>query len=1236
MRRFCLLVMLCCIPFIFLSPVMAQNNASIVGIVTDPSGAAMPNVKIIVTNRAQGLERSTVSDSVGSYKVGFLTIGTYTLLAEAPGFQKFLQTDIKIEIGQVQRADIVMQVGTTTQEITVTGNIVKVQTDESVLSSVIAGNQIANININGRNFVALSTLVPGASVTNSYDPTQAGQNIITNVNFNGTSYAQADWQADGGNLYNWNANGNFHGVPSLDSIAEFKISTSNYTADQGIRLGAVVEMSTKSGTRDIHGSMYEYVRNQAFDANGWFADQQKWSGLPAADCAGGNNVTGPCNAPKTPLKLNDFGFTIGGPFEIPGHYNTDRSKTFVFWSSEWKRIVKGTTISGQAPTARMRIGDFSECDNNKGFNGNYNALISGCVVPKDPATGKLYTEEGNGLVPVASQASILLNTWVPPPNNGPVGWIESPGVPQRWNQQLLRVDQNFGQNTRIYVRVSRDQDFSTTVVSQNQSSTYDTVQAQGYQNIYNWAGHLTHTFSPTVMNDFIYHYDDKTGPVFNVPGPEWTPSVLTRPAGFQQAFFFPANASLMTMLPGIYVSGGGVNFQQDWGTLTPNQGLEWNEQYGDNLAITRGKHNLKMGIMYIRGGTHSTLVQPGTGEAEGQFTFSSSSSVTTGNGLADMQLGRISQYLETSANDNGTPIGGYFGSHWYITRIEPYIQDDWRVNRRLTLNLGVRAFYLIPWQDQAADWNEKIRGYSVSFIAGFYPSLYNKAQEAPLNAADQVVRNYATGQTFDAKQYGNGLVHCGQGGIPAGCQFTNGAHFAPRFGFAYQPFSSPNTVIRGGYGVFYDQLTGNDTNPKNIGGNAPVYLTSTATNTVGYGSISPAGYGPASLVMLNPTVPYPMAQEFSLGVQREMKGNNRIAINYVGTLVKHNPRSISYNRVSDGATTQLVPGLAGKSGCDSSGNCDVQSNLIHGYNSINFFRPYEGYTTISERETTASSNYQALQAELRHPVGHGLTLEAAYTYSKWMDDADSYSGDPNIDDDHLNRYWARSGWNRTNVVSLQYVYDLPFLKNNGNHYVKNAFGGWQITGVTSFFSGNPVNFGCSLSGAAGQTDPNGIPVKGTGTGAGAMCNSLAPVVISKGVDNNPNLGPVKSWYNANNVGQLQYSQLAANGQTGMDGYMGINQLTGPGRNNFDLALLKNFNTPWFKGEHGVLQFRWETYNTFNHPQWQGINAGCDSNTPLGQSCGYLKTSSTTYNLGRGDVTSAWPNRVLQFGLKLSF
>jgi hypothetical protein len=293
--------------------------------------------------------------------------------------------------------------------------------------------------------------------------------------------------------------------------------------------------------------------------------------------------------------------------------------------------------------------------------------------------------------------------------------------------------------------------------------------------------------------------------------------------------------------------------------------------------------------------------------------------------------------------------------------------------------------------------------------------------------------------------------------------------------------------------------------------------------------------------------------------------------------------------------------------------------MINETASSDFFVPYQGFNEMDMTEDSASSNYNALQAEWRHTFGRGLTLQTAYTWSHMLDDGSSQGADPNVDDSNMQRYWATSSLNRAQVLTINYVYDLPFLKNAHNHYVKNGFGGWQVSGISSFFTGQPANFGCSISGM------------GTGISASAMCNSLGPVKIQKGIDNNPTFGPVVQWYNPGTVGQLQTSQLNANGQAGMFGYMGLDTLTGPGRNNWDLALLKDFATPWFKGEHSIVQFRWETFNTFNHPEWQGIRSGCSSSTPAGFPC-----SGNTYDKGRGDVTSAWAPRIMQFALKFIF
>ena len=919
---------------------------------------------------------------------------------------------------------------------------------------------------------------------------------------------------------------------------------------------------------------------------------------------------------KTPLKWNDFGYTLGGPFYIPGHYNTDKSKTFFFWSEEWRRVRQGETITSSAPTARMRNGDFSECDNHPGFNANYNSLISGCgsSLPKDPVTGKYFTEEGNGLVPVSTQAQTFLNAWVPLPNNGPVGWIASPSLPINWRQEMLRVDQNIGSMTRVYGRYTHEAFADTLVPVFYSASTYDTIDSVYGGPSYNWVLHMVHTFSPTIVNDVMIDYDHYHNLWYNHTSADSGPYALSKPSDWSMQYIFPANAK-EPYLPGISVSDSTLNFAED-NYSRPFFDTESAEEMKDDLAITKGNHFLKMGFHFVRVEFNAwTVSQIGfNGTPQGELTFSNGSTVTTGSALADMDLGRIATYAELSAKSGGVPIGGYDHGKWFWWGSEPYFQDDWRATRRLTLNLGVRSYYTTRSHDELNHLD-----------SNFIPSQYNAALQVPLLANGNLAApNSATGQIYNGTTFGNGLVQCGTATVPSGCTSAAPLRFAPRFGFAYQPFSSPNTVIRGGYGMYWDQIdTDDEASAEYFQGNVPTSAAGTAYNVVGYGSITPGASGPVSVGMLNGSQPYPRAQQFSFGVQHEFTGNNRLGVSYVGNSTQHLFRARHFNMIPVGVTTKVVPALAGTPYCDTSGVCDVQASLINQKHSANFFVPYEGYSGINLAQMSGTSNYHSLQAEFRHTVGHGMMLQTVYTWSHMIDNG-SIGGDPNVDDSNLRRYYATSNVNRAQVVNINYVYNLPFLKNASNHYVKNAFGGWQLSGITSFFTGTPVTFGCSISG------------HGTGIGGSAMCNSLAPVKVQKGVDNNPTFGPTVQWYNPADVGQLQMSQLAANGQSGMFGYMGLDPLTGPGRNNWDIALHKDFVAPWFKGEHSTVQFRWETFNTFDHTQWQGISSGCSSATPAGMPCNYATYNGTTVNLGKGDVSSAWPSRIMQFALKFIF
>jgi hypothetical protein len=621
---------------------MAQSSASIVGTVMDSSGAAMPKVNILVSCPEKGIKRSTVSDSAGAYKVGYLPIGTYSITAEAPGFKKFVQTGVTLQIGQTQVADINMQVGTTNQEITVSGNAVKVQTEDAVQSSVVTGTQIQALNLNGRQFTSLATLVPGAAVNNGYNPTAVGKKLLGYIEFNGNRHDYNDWRQDGGNIYNNQANGNFHTTPSLDSVAEFKISTSNYGADQGTRAGILVEMSTKSGTRQLHGDAYEYVRNDVLDANRFFTNRQLH---PSSE---------PFNAPKVPLKWNDFGFTVGGPFYIPGHYNTDRSKTFFFYSQEFRQVRQGESLEANAPTARMRQGDFSECDP---ASASFNPLISSCVMPLDPATGIAYPVEGK-TVPVSPQAKAMLDAWVPLPNNGPVGWTSTLSVPINWQQQMIRVDQNISSSTRAYARYTHEGYTNTLVPVFYTGSSYDSLYSVYGGPGYNWVFHVTHSFKPTVVNDVMIHYDIFHNNWYNYAGPHAGPYAVGKPPDWSMKTIFPANEA-QAIMPGISVSDPTLSFAEDWGPR-PYKANEANLEIRDDLAVTRGTHFLKMGFHLIKyyENNHSVYTVLSTnGTAQGELSFSNGSAVSTGSALADMELGRIASYSEVSATSNGVPVG---------------------------------------------------------------------------------------------------------------------------------------------------------------------------------------------------------------------------------------------------------------------------------------------------------------------------------------------------------------------------------------------------------------------------------------------------------------------------------------------------------------------------------------------------------------------------------------------------
>jgi len=1200
------------------SAVWAQDTATIVGTVTDSTGAVIPGAKVTVSNPDRGFVREVASDTAGEYTAVRIPIGDYVVTAEATGFEKLVRSGITLTAGQTQRLNMALKVGQVTEKVEVVGNVAKVETENATVSDVVTSKQIDNLALNGENVFGLEYLVPGAAIADGQGSAlelgHAGGEM--SVSFNGNRYEYSQLEYDGGNNAQESSLANGGGVtPALDSIAEFRVSASNYGADVGQHAGALIEMVTKGGTKDFHGSAHEAVRNQAFDANDWSANQE------IAPPGG--------NAPKTPLQWNIFGYTLGGPFYIPKVYNENKNKTFFFWSQEWARYrAAGQVIDTSAPTQLERQGDFSQCDP---MSGNY----LGNQYPEfTPANCILPTVNGatvDKVTPANNNAADWLNAYVPLPNSGPTGYVSALKVPTNFSDTVIRVDQNLSDKASMFVRFSSDTWLKETVPALWSGNSYDTTgtdySVPARQSVF----HLNYNLKPTLMNEFIMSYTDTPHTISPIAGPASIAKSVDKPSDWSASTFFAANSNVK-LLPGISVSGGGpFGFDADNGNYRGPYDAEPVFTYRDNIVWLHGNHTIKTGFFLEK----FQLTEQFGFETQGYYNFANSGPLTTGNALADMFLGRINSYQEGTFNNHGDYTGGYGVGHWRRTDFEPYLQDDWKVTHRLTLNFGVRYYLMIPPHDVTKP----------TVDSSFIPSLYNPALAAVLGADGILHPNPATGQIYDFTEFGNGLVECGAGPVAKGCQVPYKENIGPRFGFAFDPTGSGKTAIRGGYGIYYEPGNGNDSNTIGLEGNTPTTVAPQRYNINGYDFSSGgfAGVGPG-----NPgAIPYyqknPSVQQFNVDVQHEFKGSNFVTVAYVGNLGRHLDRGRNVDQIPIPVVPNMtVPALANVT--DSNGNnicpsgvCNVQNILIHNLLPTAYFVPYQGANSINQKEFTAVSSYNALQLNFRHTTGYGLTLQGAYTWSHLLDDSTAYytqGGGTTVDANYdLSRFKGTSDLNRTQVLMLNYIYDLPFFKSSMNKFAKQALGGWRLSGITALFTGVPIGpMGTNYNG-----NVCGITGLSSGIGGGVTCNTVGPLKIKKSVYHDATYGNVVRWFDPSVLVQPTLDQFYANGQPGMFGYAGRNTLSGPGRNNFDLALFKAFDTPWFKGEHSTLQFRLETFNTFNHPQWKGVYFGCNGNPngdgspAFGRTCG-----GDAFNAGNGEVAGTWGPRNVQLGLKLEF
>ena len=593
----------------------------------------------------------------------------------------------------------------------VNSNVPKVETETAAISDVVTGSQVSQLNLNARNFANLATLVPGAATLGrGFDSSHVGVLANAAISFNGLPVNIQNWEVDGtNNIDQGSGSGSIMTYPSVDSIAEFRVSTANYSAEYGKSGGANIEIVTKSGTRDFHGTMFEFVRNDVFDANDWFI----------------NRTIEPNgqSAPQTPLKRNNWGFTLGGPIFIPKHFNADKNKLFFFVSEEWRENREGTVINSNVPTQRMRQGDFSECDANS-VKLQPDRRVRLRKFPLNPATNLPFQ---NDIVPINSTGQALLNALVPLPNNGVNFYTAAPSLPTSFREDMFKIDYNITDNIRAFFRYTQDAFESDFVPTLWSAANFGTVKSKWTSPAKSAVFHLTQAIRPDLLNEFIASFSADVNTVNNYTGFDSPAGSINKPADFSMKSIFPANQS-QPKLPGIALSGG-VPF--DFAESTGFEFFFWDPQPAikDNLVWTHGRHTLKTGFFLLYNHINTTTNIGLNTQGFLSFGTGNGSSISSGNALADMYLGLIANYQEYGRVVNGNLLGGAALGHWRQWDFEPYVQDDWRVTPHLTLNLGLRYSWLTAFHDTVTPTNDSL----------FVPSLYNPAKQAQLDSSGNLI-----------------------------------------------------------------------------------------------------------------------------------------------------------------------------------------------------------------------------------------------------------------------------------------------------------------------------------------------------------------------------------------------------------------------------------------------------------------------------------------------------------------